>query len=174
MKLGDTGEYHSIVDALRRLKKEVRSASLPKKDPGDVAQLYMILTGLYDRMETHAIQHKPGVAGILFSNLSGQADLPILKRVDKACRDFGSVSDSSPAAGARRGRRGGGMGAGFGGGESSSSGDFRNRNRSAPSRRGGGPRRRPDASNIKCHHCFEMGHYRYDCPLLAEERKPPL
>ena len=88
MKLGDEGDYSVILDLLRQLKKRLRQSLFPSSVRDVVVLLRTILSGLYQRMEAHAIKRLPGIATMLFTNLSGQADLTILNKVDKACREY--------------------------------------------------------------------------------------
>ena len=167
MKLGDEGDYSVILDLLRQLKKRLRQSLFPSSVRDVVVLLRTILSGLYQRMEAHAIKRLPGIATMLFTNLSGQADLTILNKVDKACREYGSAA---PGVAAGPSRRGTAAGRPYGGNRFSPSAYSRGGARGA---RGGRSVPPTDESRITCFHCFERGHRRSGCPQLPkpEEQK---
>lgn len=149
MKLNND-DCSGVLEYLGRLVQSVR----PKQHPLGSRlrrrswKLRRILTGVQVRLEGKAVKKQPGLAGILYTELSGDAGLAIFRRLDAAC----SSAEKAPARPepsfqvAARGR--GGRGRGY------NSGD-----------------RDRDLSHITCHGCWEKGHFRDKCPFKGQPPK---
>ena len=106
------------------------------------------------RLEGKAVKRQSGLAGILYTEFSGDAGLSIFRRLDAACTSAvkpvahpeASVSVSARGRGFR------GRGYSFGG------------NTSGYNSGGGNRLRDRDLSNVTCHGCYQRGHYKDKCP----------
>ena len=160
IKIDDTGDYIDILGTLRRLKDEVKPNKRPQWVRRYARDMESLLQGMYDRLEAHAMAKRPGLAKILYSEVSGQAEIPSLKRIDKACREYEAMEKKSPTVG---------------GGSSSFKGSYQKSFNRSPgtgfsgykSSRGGRahqPDKKSDLSHVECYGCKRFGHYRHQCP----------
>ena len=157
IKLGDSAPYGSILESLVELRDAVEPKRIPKQKKEVAKLLKSILVGIYERLEAHAIKKYDGIAQMLYSELSGQASIDVLKRLDTKCLSYVKSEQRQHVEPVRS--SGGGGGGGRGG-----------------ARGRGGRGRLPfrmDYSKVKCYNCFEMGHYKSHCPLDQQEPDVP-
>ena len=153
IKLGDSAPYGSILGSLVERRDAVEPKRIHKQKQEVAKLLKAILVGIYDRLEAHAIKKYDGIAQMLYSELSGQACIGVLKRLDTKCLSY-VKSEPRQHVALQRGSGGGARGG---------------------SRGRGGRGRLPfkmDFSKVKCYNCFEMGHYRSHCPLEQQPDAP--
>ena len=100
IKIDDSGDYLDILSTLRRLKDAVRPSKRSNRVRRFARDMEGLLDGIYDRLEAHAMAERPGLAKMLYAEVSGRADIPSLKRIDKVCREY-------EAMGGKKGSRGG-------------------------------------------------------------------
>ena len=162
MKFGDSGDYSSILGRLKKLNKKVSPSQWPSKIRPVYRTLKTIIGAMYHKMEAQAIHKRSGVATILYAHFSGQAELAVLKQVDKACREYGAV-EASPSGAAGGGRfhdtrRFGGRG------HVASAGGSAGLPRGQPVHSQGASL---SFSEVQCFECLEFGHKRPNCPALC-------
>ena len=154
MKIDDAPPYSIVLYQYRELQAAVvvaaQQATAPKLEK--LMSLKGILDGVYTIIESHAISKGRGLAGMVYSEISGQGGLKVIQRllaqsVQLLALDARSVD-------------GGGSG-------SSSSGGGGVRKRSNRGVRGASARK--DYSKIKCHECGLMGHMKVACPSLRNK-----
>ena len=153
IKLGDSGDYDSILASFRKLRDSIKPQKIIPCVRPFAKRLKNLLSGFYSRMEAHAVQRHPGVARMVFANISGQADETIYRRLEKQCRDY-EVKEAAPRASSDFKSKG--FKAGLGEvrsslykGKGSGSTPF------APKK---------DFSRIQCFNCLLFGHYKDHCP----------
>ena len=120
VKIDDSGDYLDILGILRRLKDVVKPRRRPQYLRRHARELETLLEGMYDRLEAHAIAKRPGLAKVLYSEVSGQADIPSLKRIDRACREYEVSEEKKRSSG----------GGGSGGSSARDGSSYRSSNRS--------------------------------------------
>ena len=157
--LGDTGPYGSILECLAELRDSVRPKRVPSAKKEIAKFLKVILAGVYKRLEAHAIKGFEGIACMLYSELSGQASIDILKRLNTNCMSYekaetktGTVDRSKVwrvIDGNTRGFRGG------------------------RGTRGREPAGKRDLKDVRCYGCFQMGHYKNHCPTPDPNKDAP-
>ena len=161
MKFGDNGDYSSILGRLKKLNKKVSPSQWPSKIRPVYRALKTIIGAMYHKMEAQAIHKRSGVATILYAHFSGQAELAVLKQVDKACREYGAVEASpSGAAGGSRfhdTRRIGGRG------RAASAGGSAGLPRGQPVHSQGASL---SLSKVQCFECLDFGHKGPNCPAV--------
>ena len=144
MKL-DHDDCSGILEYLDRLVRAVRPKQHPKKSRLRMRawQLRRTLVGIHLRLEGKAVKKLAGLAGVLYTELSGDAGLAIFRRLDAACQSAvkAAAQPEAPVSASMRGRTTRGRGFAFGGGV-----------------------RTRDLSHITCHGCNKKGHYRNTCP----------
>jgi hypothetical protein len=147
------GDYDSVLASFRRLRDRIRPRKVVSLIRPYAKRLKGLLCGMYSRMESHAIHKHPGVAQMIFSQVSGQAGESIYRWLEKQCRDY-EVKETAPRAGPvssfrERGLKAGGPRFDLSKGKGSGS--------STPA-----PRR--DYTKIQCHNCLLFGHFQSHCP----------
>ena len=175
IKIDDTGDYLDILGTLRRLKDAVKPDKRSRRVRRFARDMEGLLEGIYDRLEAHAMAKRPGLAKMLYAEVSGQADIPSLKRIDKACREYEVMED-------KKSSRGSGSSGSY-----SSSGSYRSDSQRKDGRSSsygfGGyksyrdnkqPSGQPkegsrDLSHIECHGCKLFGHYKNQCPNKTDK-----
>ena len=150
MKVDDRGSYAPLLEALSKLKSAIKPHKMPSGRLRRRAKLLKSILGVVaERAEAHAISKNPGLAGVLYTEISGHAGLPIFRRFDAA------------------------LAAAAAGGASASSSDSSaavfnvGQQRSAPRTgfsRASAPGRLKDLSTVTCFGCHKTGHYRNQCP----------
>ena len=103
-------------------------------------KLRRTLAGVHLRLEGKAVKKRPGLAGVLYTEFSGDSGLAIFRRLDAACQSAAKTT-AQP--------------------EAMVSVAVRGRGRGYPS--GGGGKTR-DLSHIVCDGCYQKGHYKDKCP----------
>ena len=155
MKLDDTGSnYGVLIICLSKLSRAVRPHSFPSGKVRKRAQLLKFnLSRLTQLVETSAIKKTPGLNYFLFSELSGQASMPSLRRfgafaaaAEKTESRAGGGVEASPASGSDVSRR---------------RNDRRFNNNV---RKTGNVKEYRDLAVVQCFGCKRFGHYRDNCP----------
>ena len=156
----DWGAYDAIFDVFRQL---IESLSLRGQSGGRkraISRVRAQLREFLTRCEAHSRKH-PGVARVVFGEMSGMAGSSVIRRLDKALRDVASRDGLKNRSGVES--------------INSSRPDFRNSGnpmrqdvgRARP-RRGGLTKRGFDPLVDKCHRCKMVGHMIRDC------KNPPM
>ena len=179
IKIDDSGDYADVLGTLRRLKDAVKPNKKPSFLRRHARDMEDLLRGIYDRLEAHAMAKRPGLAKILYSEVSGQAEIPSLKRIDKACREYEVMEKKSHSSG--DGGYGGSYGSSYGSGYKGSSsrrfgrssgsgsggsGSYRSSNSSSSGSRSD---KKPDLSHVECYGCKLFGHYKNQCPNKSDK-----
>ena len=150
--IGDVGPYGSVLELLNELCLMIRPKKVVKTKKKVAQELRETLKGLYSVYEEHAKRGHQGLAGIIYANLTGIDCIESVKRARASCLAQ-QKSEEKPQQSAPR----------------KSSSSFSGGSRSFRSNYGRGGRRLPerssgrDASNVRCHICFKLGHYQADC-----------
>ena len=152
MKIDDTGADSAILEILSRLVAAVNVDKFPSRIRPRAGTLKTILEGIFECLEAHAIRKRPGLARVLYNEISGVAGLPVIKRIEAA-----SLACEKPSP------RAAGSGGGLGG-----SGGFRRGGRGRGGAAGLGGSGKRDLSSVTCYSCFKKGHYRNACPEGAQ------
>ena len=153
MKIDDTPPYTGILFKFAELREAVNAARSKKGVQGSLScgqLLKSILDGVYDRMETHAMNKGTGIAQMIYTEVSGHAGLRLFQRLDAAClqnRRADSRASTSASASAR------------GPGRSSRQANPRN----------GNSARAGVLSAVTCYNCGQAGHIKPNCPRLPRE-----
>lgn len=160
-KFGDPSANNSILELLSCLCRAL--GSVRKSERSIARRLKAILSGFQERLETFVIKSRGCVATVLYPEIAGHAGVAAHRRMEKAIMACEKTDLRSPAGGGSGsgGFRSGGGAPAFGGGGQ------RGRQRGA---RGGASGGR-DFSHIKCHNCFQMGHFRDQCPQGPKDKK---
>ena len=151
--IGDVGPYGSVLELLHELCLMIRPKKVVKTKKKVAQELRETLKGLYSVYEEHAKRGHQGLAGIIYANLTGIDCIESVKRARASCLAQ-QKSEEKPQQSAPR---------------KSSSSSFSGSSRSFRGGYGRGGRRLPerssgrDASNVRCHNCFKLGHYQADC-----------
>ena len=156
MKVDDRGSYAPLLETLTRLKSAIKPHKMPSGRRRRRAVLLKSILGVVaERAEAHAISKSPGLAGVLYTEISGHAGLPIFRRFDAAL--------AAAAAGGTSFATSGGSGAAAG----------VSQQRSAPRSgfsRAGAAGRPKDLSTVTCFGCHKSGHYRNQCPNARQNK----
>lgn len=161
--LGDSGPYASILECLAELRDAVRPRKVPSIKRGIAKFLRMVLSGVYRRLEAHAIRGFEGIACMLYSELTGSASVDVLKRLNTNCMSYEKCESKARGA-LDRGKV-------YSAYEGSSRGQSPRGGRGG---RGRGPARAPtDFSKVRCYNCFAMGHYKSHCDQPRQNPPPP-
>ena len=158
MRVDDKGSYASLLESLSALIEAIHPSSFKRpKLRKRASDLKSILKGVADYCEAHAVSQRPGLARVLFTEISGHAGLPIFRRFDAALMAASATvgSASAPAAVSALPPR---------------------REGPAVARRPGFGRLKkagelPDPSAVLCFGCRQYGHYRNACPVLRGQEK---
>ena len=160
IRIDDVGPFTNILDALRLLRDSVVPDKCPDGRRDASVILRSLLTGLYEKMETHAKKKAPGIASIVSNELSGHAGVPMFRRVDASCLQY-EKAVLKPVV-AEQGR-------GFRGPPADRPPSFnRGFNRGFKAKESG-PK---ELSEVICYGCFKAGHYRDRCPNPAAAPQP--
>ena len=147
--IGDVGPYGSVLELLNELCEMIRPKKVVKAKKKVAQALRDTLRGLYSVYEEHAKKGHQGLASIMHAALTGIDCIESVKRARASCLAQQKTEEKPQQA---------------------------SRNFSSGSKRGprgsygrGGHRRLPDrnferdASNVRCHNCFKLGHFQADC-----------
>ena len=155
--IGDVGPYGSVLECLAEMIVMIRPKKVVKTKKKVAQELKETINGLYKVYQEHAKKGHKGLASIIHAQLTGIDCIETVKRARASCIAQ-QKSEESPQNNDKP--------------RKSFSGDSR-------SYRGnygrGGHRRLPergfqrDASNVRCHNCFKLGHFQADCKA---PRKP--
>ena len=155
IELGDKGPYYFLIESLRCLIAAVNPDRLPSEVRKKARRLRSILKGVLSRIKACAKNEVPGVAQLLYTEVSGHGGLSIFRRLDNSLLDrpgqrpniYVDQRSSVPTAAPARGGRGRGA---------------------AQRGRGGGRRNMQD---VTCYNCWGQGHMQNNCP--NGPRNPP-
>ena len=153
MKIDDTPPYTGILFKFSELREAVNAARNKKGVKGSLScgqLLKSILDGVYDRMETHAMNKGSGIAQMIYTEISGHAGLRLFQRLDAACLQ-NRRADSRASAPA----------------PASSRGPGRNPRQTMP--RNGSSARAGVLSAVVCYNCGQPGHIKPDCPKVNRD-----
>ena len=147
--IGDVGPYGSVLELLNELCEMIRPKKVVKTKKKVAQALRDTLRGLYSVYEEHAKKGFQGLASIMHAALTGIDCIESVKRARASCLAQ-QKTEEKPQQAPRKFNSGSGRG---------SRGSYGR----------GGHRRLPernferDASNVRCHNCFELGHFQADC-----------
>ena len=149
--IGDAGPYGSALELLAELCEMIRPKKVAKAKKKVAQELRDTLKGLYTVYEEHAKKGHKGLAGIIHAALTGIDCIESVKRARASCLAQ-QKSEERPQS-SQTSRKS------FSGNSGSYRGNYGR----------GGHRRLPDrnferdASHIRCHNCYKLGHFQADC-----------
>ena len=151
--IGDFGPYGSILECLAEMIVMIRPKKVVKAKKRVAQELKETINGLYKVYEEHAKKGHKGLAGIIHAQLTGIDCIETVKRARASCLAQQKSEERPQNENPRKS---------FSGESRSYRGNYgRGGHRRLPEKR--------DATNVRCHNCFKMGHFQADCKV---PRKP--
>ena len=157
--IGDVGPYGTILECLAEMVVMIRPKKVVKAKKKVAQELRETLSGLYKVYEEHAKMGHKGLAGIIHAQLTGIDCIETVKRARASCLAQQKSEERPRNDNPRKS---------FSGESRSYRGNYGR----------GGHRRLPeknnqrDATNVRCHNCFKMGHFQADCKVPRRPKQP--
>ena len=154
--IGDVGPYGSVLECFAELCLMVKPKQVPKPQKKTARELRDNLKGLFSVYEEHAKNGGKGLGGIIHAALSGVDCIAAVKRARESCVALQKTEEKSNDGGRRP--RGSGGSRGY---------------RGSYSKGGSGraPNKSVNMQNVKCHNCYQFGHYSSGCKREQAEPK---
>ena len=157
--IGDEGPYGTVLECLKELCEMIRPKRVVKTKKKVAQELRDTLNGLYTVYEEHAKKGHQGLASIIHAALTGIDCIESVKRARASCLAQ-QKSEERPQQNTPR--------KSFSGSTRGSRGSYGRGGRRLPDRS-----YERDASKVRCHNCYSLGHYQADCKKPRRGAPPP-